>query len=599
MVSRMPDDLLPSNQAVWQQQDEHEESHSQELGQEEAPAPEPTFNRWKDIPKPKSGFRRARSKGELDMSSSSGRKSYQKQGRSNSDPNFLLNYSSHSSQSGGASIGSFTRAERSHSHRRLNEVRKQQAERRRYHAASQSPKTPTRRRDSWEDGKAEPAAVSAPTFRKTFSLTDVAPQPGLRKESTHTTYKDVHPSAYDHFDNDHHQQSNAMNRPRYDSMPRPGIRKESSHTQRSSAGLPVSAPPFNRNGSYDSIPKPGLRKASHHSSVATPAHTYDSSHQGDVIAERNNSFGHSPRQFDRRPQPGIRKESYHTHLSSRHELEQELEARVPRRSRHIRDPGPRSPRYPDERERKPPSYPNRRTSNTAHDIFNAVDPPPLNYSSSNPSSSDRRSSGSSNPSSSHNPSSYQLQPTSRNNRRYNNNNSNYGDSMRMSISGMTVVSDITDGHSVGDDSLPIWGDYIDEMTVEPRSQLPPMFERSATWAGHDNDLSSHYSNAGSGAAERDAELTRMSPRHSTPPRPTTTIEVQPGVNLPLRGKDETLQAIACNFSLQTICMVCSLELACIADAEYVLCPVCKSISPIDSNTGNGGGVGLGSTQLAK
>jgi hypothetical protein len=79
---------------------------------------------------------------------------------------------------------------------------------------------------------------------------------------------------------------------------------------------------------------------------------------------------------------------------------------------------------------------------------------------------------------------------------------------------------------------------------------------------------------------------------------TITIEVQPGLSLPLRGKDETLSAIANNFCTKVHCMACTMELTCIANAEYVLCPVCKSISPIENNhTAPSFGVGLGSTEV--
>lgn len=71
------------------------------------------------------------------------------------------------------------------------------------------------------------------------------------------------------------------------------------------------------------------------------------------------------------------------------------------------------------------------------------------------------------------------------------------------------------------------------------------------------------------------------------------IEIQPGFSLPLRGAQETTRAVEINFVVLATCMVCTVQAKCIADAEYVLCPVCRSVSPIEANAGNNGGVGLG------
>ena len=71
------------------------------------------------------------------------------------------------------------------------------------------------------------------------------------------------------------------------------------------------------------------------------------------------------------------------------------------------------------------------------------------------------------------------------------------------------------------------------------------------------------------------------------------LEIQPGLFVPLRGSEETLDAMNNGFILQTVCFACTMKVLCIADSEYVLCPVCKVVSPIEHNLGSGTGVGLG------
>jgi hypothetical protein len=85
----------------------------------------------------------------------------------------------------------------------------------------------------------------------------------------------------------------------------------------------------------------------------------------------------------------------------------------------------------------------------------------------------------------------------------------------------------------------------------------------------------------------------------------STIEVSPGLYLPLRGADETWRAIECDFYEPTACLICSLTIFCIQDADYVLCPACRVVNPMDGrgdcHTVNTGSVGLGFTldDLAK
>lgn len=75
------------------------------------------------------------------------------------------------------------------------------------------------------------------------------------------------------------------------------------------------------------------------------------------------------------------------------------------------------------------------------------------------------------------------------------------------------------------------------------------------------------------------------------------IEVFPGVEMALRGSVETQAAITRNFIATASCMDCTLQLQCIRDAEYVLCPLCHCVSPMElscSSVMQGAfGVGLG------
>jgi hypothetical protein len=75
----------------------------------------------------------------------------------------------------------------------------------------------------------------------------------------------------------------------------------------------------------------------------------------------------------------------------------------------------------------------------------------------------------------------------------------------------------------------------------------------------------------------------------------------------LRGADETWSAVVNGFYAPTMCLICDLNLLVILDAEFVLCPSCRVVSPIiddgsgfrssedDNESGDKHGVGLGFT----
>jgi hypothetical protein len=61
-----------------------------------------------------------------------------------------------------------------------------------------------------------------------------------------------------------------------------------------------------------------------------------------------------------------------------------------------------------------------------------------------------------------------------------------------------------------------------------------------------------------------------------------TIEISPGVYVQLRGAEETWDCIGRDFFMPCKCFGCSHELCCIQDADYVLCPQCRVVSPMDA-----------------
>jgi hypothetical protein len=58
------------------------------------------------------------------------------------------------------------------------------------------------------------------------------------------------------------------------------------------------------------------------------------------------------------------------------------------------------------------------------------------------------------------------------------------------------------------------------------------------------------------------------------------VEISPGVFALLRGSEETWRAIQAGHFETVVCVCCCNTLQCIADAEYVLCPECRVVSPV-------------------
>jgi len=81
--------------------------------------------------------------------------------------------------------------------------------------------------------------------------------------------------------------------------------------------------------------------------------------------------------------------------------------------------------------------------------------------------------------------------------------------------------------------------------------------------------------------------------------PPRMIEIFPGTHVRLRGADETWSAIRSDFYMPAVCLDCDVTVFCIEDAEFILCPHCRVISPLEnsvlSKPVGEGGVGLGFT----
>lgn len=96
------------------------------------------------------------------------------------------------------------------------------------------------------------------------------------------------------------------------------------------------------------------------------------------------------------------------------------------------------------------------------------------------------------------------------------------------------------------------------------------------------------------AAKKKKAVAALPPAAATP-MPSHLIEIAPGVSARLRGAQETMNCIANDFYLPTTCFACDTNLFCIMDADYVLCPLCKVVSPVSEKGDTDGGIGLGFT----
>ena len=87
------------------------------------------------------------------------------------------------------------------------------------------------------------------------------------------------------------------------------------------------------------------------------------------------------------------------------------------------------------------------------------------------------------------------------------------------------------------------------------------------------------------------EWDHVPPRRAQP----VLVEVAPGIRAPLRGSDETWQALQDDFYVPGLCWICDETVFVIQDAAFVLCPDCKTVSPVEGDFIDrlAAGVGLG------
>lgn len=85
----------------------------------------------------------------------------------------------------------------------------------------------------------------------------------------------------------------------------------------------------------------------------------------------------------------------------------------------------------------------------------------------------------------------------------------------------------------------------------------------------------------------------MSTSRSRPcgPEDDIYLEVFPGMQERLRRTKETKDAIERDFYTPGTCCACNMDLFCIADVAYFICPTCKTINPFQNNDG-GSDVGI-------
>ena len=142
---------------------------------------------------------------------------------------------------------------------------------------------------------------------------------------------------------------------------------------------------------------------------------------------------------------------------------------------------------------------------------------------------------------------------------------------------------------------------VEEKVADDLDVLANLYPKKGT-RSYSKSLSSSSS-----SCVDDGKLPAQSNKDKTAPKypNTVLVEISPGTRVPLRGAVETLDAVRIDFYAPGTCMVCDAlsnpagssegavgPMFCIQDAAYVLCPVCKSISPFADQ---GYGVGLGFT----
>jgi hypothetical protein len=80
---------------------------------------------------------------------------------------------------------------------------------------------------------------------------------------------------------------------------------------------------------------------------------------------------------------------------------------------------------------------------------------------------------------------------------------------------------------------------------------------------------------------------------SPPPSKQRMVQITNDLELPLHGAHETTIALETGNVVTVVCLVCRATLRCISKAQYVLCPECRCLTPLNETMDATGGVGLG------
>jgi hypothetical protein len=137
---------------------------------------------------------------------------------------------------------------------------------------------------------------------------------------------------------------------------------------------------------------------------------------------------------------------------------------------------------------------------------------------------------------------------------------------------------------------------------ETNKDLPPSYSKSISVSALNS-----FGNITIKSKNSTMDLSSRNQKRDLPPRmpssqkldptpPDPMYEVSPGVKERLRGALETWSYLQQGFYIPTSCKTCSVELTCIKNLDFVLCPTCQLITPIDAlPEAGGGGLGLGFT----
>jgi len=141
------------------------------------------------------------------------------------------------------------------------------------------------------------------------------------------------------------------------------------------------------------------------------------------------------------------------------------------------------------------------------------------------------------------------------------------------------------------------------VTPPPFVREESAFSSRCSPSQHDDACSSSYSCLCDSRHSYQPEESLLSLLSTPPPQcyypayPDRELEVTPGVYLPLYGSAETIAAMELDRLALCSCFACNETLYCVDSAAYVLCPLCRVVSPSDM-LGDGGGLATNESSSA-